>query len=110
MFDDNRDHYDDATLIAAGGTPLHIRGVIPPTEYYSHVDDSVYTNAVAMASLQYASSVASALGLPPFVSLPWRVALSRLHFPEPARTQHYLYASPPWRQLRSAYNLVRNGL
>lgn len=83
MFDDNRDHYDDATLIAAGGTPLHIRGVIPPTEYYSHVDDSVYTNAVAMASLQYASSVASALGLPPFVSLPWRVALARLHFPEP---------------------------
>ncbi|KAK7117244.1 hypothetical protein R3I94_022717 [Phoxinus phoxinus] len=32
----------------------HIRGVIPPDEYYFTVDNSVFTNAVAQRSLQFA--------------------------------------------------------
>ncbi|XP_018618768.1 protein-glucosylgalactosylhydroxylysine glucosidase isoform X2 [Scleropages formosus] len=39
----------------------HIRGVIPPDEYYSNVDNSVYTNAVAKCSLQFAVELAERL-------------------------------------------------
>ncbi|XP_069713269.1 protein-glucosylgalactosylhydroxylysine glucosidase [Phaenicophaeus curvirostris] len=36
----------------------HIKGVMPPDEYHSRVDNSVYTNAVAQRSLKFAADVA----------------------------------------------------
>uniref|UniRef100_A0A8D0FU52 Protein-glucosylgalactosylhydroxylysine glucosidase n=1 Tax=Strix occidentalis caurina TaxID=311401 RepID=A0A8D0FU52_STROC len=36
----------------------HIRGVMPPDEYHYRVDNSVYTNAVAQRSLNFAADVA----------------------------------------------------
>lgn len=43
----------------------HIKGVIPPDEYYTNVDNSVFTNAVAQCSLQFALELASHLSHPP---------------------------------------------
>ncbi|XP_069037660.1 protein-glucosylgalactosylhydroxylysine glucosidase isoform X2 [Lepisosteus oculatus] len=43
----------------------HIRGVMPPDEFHSSVDNSVYTNAVAKQSLQFAVELASLLHIPP---------------------------------------------
>jgi trehalose/maltose hydrolase-like predicted phosphorylase len=42
--------------------PLHIKDVIPPDEYADHVTDSIYTNSVAVLSLQYAIETAILLG------------------------------------------------
>ncbi|NXP94211.1 PGGHG glucosidase, partial [Passerina amoena] len=42
----------------------HIRGVMPPDEYHSHVDNSAYTNAVARRSLNFAAVLARDLLLP----------------------------------------------
>ncbi|NXQ32374.1 PGGHG glucosidase, partial [Alaudala cheleensis] len=42
----------------------HIRGVMPPDEYHSHVDNSAYTNAVARRSLNFATDMARDLLLP----------------------------------------------
>ncbi|XP_039562518.1 protein-glucosylgalactosylhydroxylysine glucosidase isoform X2 [Passer montanus] len=42
----------------------HIRGVMPPDEYHSHVDNSAYTNAVARRSLNFATDLARDLLLP----------------------------------------------
>ncbi|XP_005046647.1 PREDICTED: acid trehalase-like protein 1, partial [Ficedula albicollis] len=42
----------------------HIRGVMPPDEYHSQVDNSAYTNAVARRSLNFASDMARDLLLP----------------------------------------------
>ncbi|XP_054684386.1 protein-glucosylgalactosylhydroxylysine glucosidase isoform X3 [Grus americana] len=36
----------------------HIKGVMPPDEYHCRVDNSVYTNAVAQRSLNFAADVA----------------------------------------------------
>uniref|UniRef100_A0A8C9N0K0 Protein-glucosylgalactosylhydroxylysine glucosidase n=1 Tax=Serinus canaria TaxID=9135 RepID=A0A8C9N0K0_SERCA len=36
----------------------HIRGVMPPDEYHSQVDNSAYTNAVAQRSLNFATDLA----------------------------------------------------
>ncbi|NWX30859.1 PGGHG glucosidase, partial [Notiomystis cincta] len=36
----------------------HIRGVMPPDEYHSQVDNSAYTNAVAQRSLNFAADIA----------------------------------------------------
>nr|XP_009936902.1 PREDICTED: acid trehalase-like protein 1 [Opisthocomus hoazin] len=36
----------------------HIKGVMPPDEYHQRVDNSVYTNAVARRSLDFAADVA----------------------------------------------------
>ncbi|NXX48698.1 PGGHG glucosidase, partial [Tricholaema leucomelas] len=36
----------------------HIKGVMPPDEYHHQVDNSVYTNAVAQRSLNFAADVA----------------------------------------------------
>ncbi|XP_073688280.1 protein-glucosylgalactosylhydroxylysine glucosidase-like [Garra rufa] len=43
----------------------HIRGVIPPDEFYSDVDNSVFTNAVAQLSLRFAIELSSLLGHTP---------------------------------------------
>ncbi|NXX75064.1 PGGHG glucosidase, partial [Urocolius indicus] len=42
----------------------HIKGVMPPDEYHSRVDNSAYTNAVARRSLNFAAAVARDLSLP----------------------------------------------
>ncbi|NWV82173.1 PGGHG glucosidase, partial [Dasyornis broadbenti] len=42
----------------------HIRGVMPPDEYHSQVDNSAYTNAVARRSLNFAADMARELLLP----------------------------------------------
>ncbi|NXW67066.1 PGGHG glucosidase, partial [Hirundo rustica] len=42
----------------------HIRGVMPPDEYHSQVDNSAYTNAVARRSLNFAADMARDLLLP----------------------------------------------
>ncbi|XP_059704622.1 protein-glucosylgalactosylhydroxylysine glucosidase isoform X2 [Haemorhous mexicanus] len=42
----------------------HIRGVMPPDEYHSQVDNSAYTNAVARRSLNFATDLARDLLLP----------------------------------------------
>ncbi|XP_030805357.1 protein-glucosylgalactosylhydroxylysine glucosidase [Camarhynchus parvulus] len=42
----------------------HIRGVMPPDEYHSQVDNSAYTNAVARRSLNFAADLARDLLLP----------------------------------------------
>ena len=46
---------------ATSRDPLHIVNVIPPDEYADHKTDSVYTNAVAILSLQYAMKAATLL-------------------------------------------------
>ncbi|KAM6408002.1 protein-glucosylgalactosylhydroxylysine glucosidase [Rhynochetos jubatus] len=43
---------------------FHIRGVMPPDEYHSRVDNSVYTNAVARRSLNFAADLARDLSIP----------------------------------------------
>ncbi|NWV41951.1 PGGHG glucosidase, partial [Grantiella picta] len=42
----------------------HIRGVMPPDEYHSQVDNSAYTNTVARRSLNFAADMARELLLP----------------------------------------------
>ncbi|NWS72479.1 PGGHG glucosidase, partial [Crotophaga sulcirostris] len=42
----------------------HIKGVMPPDEYHSRVDNSVYTNAVAQRSLNFAADVAWDFSIP----------------------------------------------
>ena len=41
---------------------MHILDVIPPDEYADHITDSIYTNSVAILSLQYAIDAAQLLG------------------------------------------------
>ena len=43
-----------AAAADAFSAPLHIRDVIPPTEFYHGKDDSIYTNAVAKLALERA--------------------------------------------------------
>jgi protein-glucosylgalactosylhydroxylysine glucosidase len=44
-------------------TLLHVDDVIPPDEYEDHVNDSVYTNAGARMTLEYAVAIAQQLNL-----------------------------------------------
>lgn len=46
----------------ASGTEYVITDVIPPDEYADHVNNSVYTNFVAVLSLQFATQAAELLG------------------------------------------------
>ena len=64
-----------------GGCPLHITHVIPPTEHYTGVSDSVYTNAVAKLALERAVSAAHALHLPRAVWAAWANASTRVVVP-----------------------------
>jgi hypothetical protein len=61
--------------------PLHITGVIPPTEFYHGKTDSVFTNAVAVLALRYAAAAAAALGEPGSVAAPWLDVAARLVVP-----------------------------
>ncbi|XP_027622479.1 protein-glucosylgalactosylhydroxylysine glucosidase [Tupaia chinensis] len=42
----------------------HLRGVMPPDEYHSGVNNSVYTNILVQNSLHFAAALAQELGLP----------------------------------------------
>ena len=60
---------------------LSLLNVIPPDEYADHVNNSAYTNAVAIYSLQFAAAVGALLGQPPSVTGPWLDAASRIVIP-----------------------------
>ena len=66
---------------AAPGSPLSLKNVIPPDEYADHVDDSAFTNAGAIITLQRAAEVAQILGKPQETYLPWLDAASRVVIP-----------------------------
>ncbi|XP_036390438.1 protein-glucosylgalactosylhydroxylysine glucosidase isoform X1 [Megalops cyprinoides] len=57
----------------------HIKGVIPPDEYYFNIDNSVYTNAVARLSLQFAVEVANLLKHP--VPAEWQEVADKIKIP-----------------------------
>ena len=68
----------------AGTCALHITGIIPPTEYYHNVADSVYTNAAVAAALTRAVAAAAELGITPAVSpavASWANASTRVYIP-----------------------------
>jgi protein-glucosylgalactosylhydroxylysine glucosidase len=67
-----------ASAAAADPTPLSILDVIPPDEYADHVNNSAYTNAVAVLSLQYAVAAAKLLGYAESVYAPWEDAYPRI--------------------------------
>lgn len=58
--------------------PLNIDDVIPPDEYHDHVNNSVFTNAVARMSLDAAVEAAIALGRPASEYAVWQSASPRL--------------------------------
>ncbi|XP_041965759.1 protein-glucosylgalactosylhydroxylysine glucosidase isoform X3 [Alosa sapidissima] len=57
----------------------HIKGVMPPDEYYYNVDDSVFTNTVAKNSLLFAVELASLLQHP--APPEWQEVADRLKIP-----------------------------
>ncbi|XP_062859596.1 protein-glucosylgalactosylhydroxylysine glucosidase [Trichomycterus rosablanca] len=57
----------------------HIKGVMPPDEYNSNVDNSVYTNTVAKYSLQFAVELAHLLQHPS--SSEWQEVADKLKIP-----------------------------
>lgn len=57
----------------------HIKAVMPPDEYYSNVDNSVYTNAVAKYSLLFAVELASLLQRP--VPPEWQEVAEKIKIP-----------------------------
>ena len=71
------------------GSPLNLLNVIPPDEYADHVNNSAYTNSVAIYSLQYAAAVAALLGEPPSSYSPWIDAASRIVIPFDSVKQYH---------------------
>ncbi|XP_028917475.1 protein-glucosylgalactosylhydroxylysine glucosidase isoform X1 [Ornithorhynchus anatinus] len=68
----------------------HLRGVIPPDEYQTDVDNSVYTNVVARNSLRFATSLGRDLGLA--VPEEWLRVAENLKVPfDPKRRYHPEY-------------------
>ncbi|KAM9815942.1 protein-glucosylgalactosylhydroxylysine glucosidase isoform 1-T3 [Syngnathus typhle] len=65
----------------------HLLGVMPPDEYYSNVNNSVYTNAVAKLSLQFAVELADLLKY----SAPkeWQNVADNLHIPFDTQFQYH---------------------
>lgn len=66
---------------APGACALHIADVIPPTEFYHHVADSVYTSAAAKLALRRAVDAARVLGLLASTYASWANASDRLYVP-----------------------------
>lgn len=54
--------YASRVQLAADGSSAHIRGVVPPDGRAGVVDDSVYTNGLAVLCLRHAASAARLLG------------------------------------------------
>ncbi|XP_008584790.1 PREDICTED: acid trehalase-like protein 1 [Galeopterus variegatus] len=65
----------------------HLRGVMPPDEYHSGVNNSVYTNVLAQNSLRFAAALAQDLGLP--VPDQWLLVADKIKVPfDPERNFH----------------------
>lgn len=68
--------------LSPGACPLHITDVIPPTEFYHHSSDSVFTSAGAKLALERAVQAARALGLPASSGWgAWANASARVYIP-----------------------------
>ncbi|XP_043404018.1 protein-glucosylgalactosylhydroxylysine glucosidase isoform X1 [Chelonia mydas] len=68
----------------------HIKGVMPPDEYHYSVDNSVYTNAVAQRSLNFAAEVARDFQIP--VPEEWQEVAKKVKVPfDAARNYHPEY-------------------
>ncbi|XP_061465855.1 protein-glucosylgalactosylhydroxylysine glucosidase isoform X2 [Rhineura floridana] len=68
----------------------HITGVLPPDEYHSAVDNSVYTNAIAQRSLNFAIDLGSQL----HISIPeeWKEVGKKIKVPfDKSRSYHPEY-------------------
>ncbi|NXF10765.1 PGGHG glucosidase, partial [Smithornis capensis] len=65
----------------------HIKGVMPPDEYHSQVDNSAYTNAVARRSLNFAVEIARDLQLP--VPEEWEDCARKLKVPFDAERKYH---------------------
>ncbi|KAF4094827.1 protein-glucosylgalactosylhydroxylysine glucosidase-like [Onychostoma macrolepis] len=57
----------------------HIKSVTPPDEYYNTVDNSVFTNAVAQRSLQFAMELSGLLGHSPPSA--WQDVVDKIKIP-----------------------------
>ena len=66
---------------ANANAPLSIKNVIPPDEYADHANNSAYTNAVAILSLQSAAKVSTLLGKDASQRAQWLNAASRVIIP-----------------------------
>ncbi|XP_007536617.2 protein-glucosylgalactosylhydroxylysine glucosidase isoform X3 [Erinaceus europaeus] len=65
----------------------HLRGVMPPDEYHSGVDNSVYTNVQVQNSLRFAAALAQDLGQP--IPPQWLAVADQIKVPfDPERNFH----------------------
>uniref|UniRef100_A0A8C4Y686 Protein-glucosylgalactosylhydroxylysine glucosidase n=1 Tax=Gopherus evgoodei TaxID=1825980 RepID=A0A8C4Y686_9SAUR len=80
----------------------HIKGVMPPDEYRYSVDNSVYTNAVAQKSLNFAAEVACDFQIP--VPEEWQEVAKKVKVPfDAARNYHPEYDGySPGKQVKQA--------
>ncbi|XP_017261100.1 protein-glucosylgalactosylhydroxylysine glucosidase isoform X2 [Kryptolebias marmoratus] len=65
----------------------HLLGVMPPDEYYSNVNNSVYTNAAAKLSLQFAVKLADLLQHP--APKEWQDVAERIKIPFDSESQYH---------------------
>ncbi|XP_051545370.1 protein-glucosylgalactosylhydroxylysine glucosidase isoform X6 [Myxocyprinus asiaticus] len=65
----------------------HMKGVIPPDEYYFTVDNSVFTNAVAQRSLRFALELASLLAQP--APPEWQEVSDKIKIPFDPKLQYH---------------------
>ncbi|PKU34093.1 acid trehalase-like protein 1 [Limosa lapponica baueri] len=65
----------------------HIRGVMPPDEHHCWVDNSVYTNAVAQRSLNFAADIARDFSIP--VPEEWVDCAKKIKVPFDAEKQYH---------------------
>ncbi|XP_072826787.1 protein-glucosylgalactosylhydroxylysine glucosidase isoform X2 [Vicugna pacos] len=62
-----------------GDEKYHLKGVMPPDEYHSGVDNSVYTNVLVQNSLHFAAALAQDLGRP--IPDQWLVVADKIKVP-----------------------------
>ncbi|XP_057585184.1 protein-glucosylgalactosylhydroxylysine glucosidase isoform X2 [Hippopotamus amphibius kiboko] len=62
-----------------GEEKFHLKGVMPPDEYHSGVDNSVYTNVLVQSSLRFAAALAQDLGHP--VPSRWLLVAEKIKVP-----------------------------
>ncbi|XP_075401232.1 protein-glucosylgalactosylhydroxylysine glucosidase isoform X1 [Tenrec ecaudatus] len=66
---------------------FHLRGVMPPDEFHSGVNNSVYSNVLVQNSLRFAVSLAEDLGLP--IPDRWLMVANKIKVPfDPERNFH----------------------
>ncbi|XP_013358363.1 PREDICTED: acid trehalase-like protein 1 isoform X1 [Chinchilla lanigera] len=66
---------------------FHLRGVMPPDEYHTGVNNSVYTNVLVQNSLHFAAALAQDLGQP--IPDQWLVVADKIKVPfDPKRNFH----------------------